>query len=257
MQNFSKLGALIASIALVNVSVFAASIDQVINAGVSRADQAASAQKRVVAMAEETDRMIIDYKAAVKTLDGLKIYTDLQKKQIDNQEAEKTNLTESIGKIGDIERNIVPLMAKMIDSLQIFVENDMPFLLDERRERVAYLDEVMERADVSRAEKLRKVLEAYTIETDFGNTIEHYKDKIEVEPGKEMQVDFLRIGRVSLSYQSEDGNYTAGYNPATKAWEPLSPAEFKTQVATGIKIARKEISPDLFIVPVPAAQGAK
>jgi len=256
MQNFSKVGALIAATALVNVSLFAASIDQVINAGVSRADQSASAQKRIVAMAEETDRMIIDYKAAVKTLDGLKIYNELQQKQIKNQEDEKTNLSDSINKVGDIERQIVPLMLNMVESLKMFVESDMPFLLDERRERVNYLDEVMERADVSRAEKLRKVLEAYSIETDFGNTIEHYKGKIDVD-GSERQVDFLRIGRVSLSYQTEDGTRTAGYNPQTKEWEELSPAEFKSQVATGIKIARKEISPDLFVAPVPAAGGAK
>lgn len=257
MQNFSKLGALVAATALVNVSMFAASIDQVINAGVSRADEGAAAQKRIVSMAEETDSMLRDYKAALKTLDGLKIYNDLQRKQIANQEAEKDNLNTSIASVGDIEKQIVPLMISMAEDLTLFIEDDVPFQLNERRARITRLYEILEAPDVSRAEKLRKVLEAYSIETDYGNTVNSYKQKVEVEAGKEMEVNMLRIGRVSLSYQSPDGNYTAGYDPKTKSWVALSPAEYKTQVANGIKMARKEISPDLFIAPIPAPVEAK
>jgi len=257
MQNFSKLGALVATAALVNVSMFAASIDQVINAGVSRADEGAAAQKRIVSMAEETDSALRDYKAAVKTLDGLKIYNDLQNKQIANQQAEKDNLNESIATVGDIEKQVVPLMKNMTDELFLFVKEDVPFQMKEREERIQYLYEVLETPDVSDAEKLRKVLEAYSIEMAYGNTVNSYKQKVEVAPGKEMEVNMLRVGRVSLSYQSQDGEYTAGYDPVTKEWVALSAADYKAQVASGIKMANKEVSPDLFIAPFPAPVEAK
>jgi len=257
MQIFSKLGALIVTMALVNVSVFAASIDQVINAGVSRADEGASAQKRIVSMAEETDTMLRDYKAAVKTLDGLKIYNNLQKKQIDNQQAEKDNLKQSIATVGDIEKQIVPLMKKMTDELFLFIKEDVPFQMEEREKRIQLLYEGLETPGVSDAEKLRKVLEAYQIEMDYGNSVNSYKQKVEVAAGNVQEVNMLRVGRVSLSYQSQDGQYTAGWDPATKSWVSLSPADYKTQVASGIKMANKEVSPDLFIAPIPAPVEAK
>jgi len=192
-----------------------------------------------------------------KPLDGLKIYNDLQNKQIANQEAEKANLNESIATVGNIEKQVVPLMKNMTDELFLFVKEDVPFQLQEREERIQYLYEVLETPDVSDAEKLRKVLEAYAIEMAYGNTVNSYKQKVEVAPGKEMEVNMLRVGRVSLSYQSQDGEYTAGYDSATKEWVALSAADYKTQVASGIKMANKEVSPDLFIAPIPAPVEAK
>ena len=85
-----------------------------------------------------------------------------------------------------------------------FVDLDVPFLLEERKERVAKLNELMERDDVTVAEKFRKVTEAYQIEMDYGSTIEPYKDTVNIDGGTR-EVDFLRVGRVSLIYQSQDG----------------------------------------------------
>jgi len=256
MQKFLKSSVLSVSLLLIGSSFTAANIDQLISAGESRLNQAASAQKRIVAFADETDNLVAEYKQTLKVVDGLKTYNDLQKKIIANQEAEKVNLNESIEKVGDIENQMTPLMVKMVSSLKSFVEGDVPFLLDERRKRIADLEAVMENPNVGDAEKLRRVLQAYTIETDFGNTIERYTGKLSLE-GNDIQVNFLRIGRLSLSYQSDDGSQTGAWNPETKAYEALSASDYKAQVNFGLKVAGKEISPDLFIVPVPAAQGAK
>ncbi len=256
MQKFLKSSVLTVSLLLIGSSFTAANIDQLISAGESRLSQAASAQKRIVAMADETDNIVSEYKQTLKVVDGLKIYNNLQNKQIANQEAEKVNLLESIDKVGDIENQMTPLMVKMVSSLKSFIEGDVPFLLGERRKRMSDLEGVMENPNVTDAEKLRQVLQAYTIETDFGNTIERYTGKLNLN-GNDIQVNFLRIGRLSLSYQSDDGSLTGAWNPATKAFEELSAADYKAQIGFGLKVAGKEISPDLFIVPVPAAQGAK
>ena len=83
-------------------------------------------------------------------------------------------------------------MLKMIDALDQFVELDMPFLLEERRQRVAFLRTLLERSDVTVAEKFRRLLEAYEIENDYGRTIESYKGSLDVD-GASREVDFLRI----------------------------------------------------------------
>lgn len=230
------------------------SVDRVTQAGEKRADDGAAEQQRIEQVANQTDQLLAQYKTELKVVDGLKVYNGLLQRQIDNQEAEKTALANSIDSVALIERQIVPMMTRMIDSLEDFVELDSPFLLKERRDRLARLREMMERSDVTAAEKFRRVIEAYQIENDYGRTIEAYKGSVAID-GQDQEVDFLRIGRVSLSYQSVGGQHTGAWDPATRSFVPLPPETYKTNVAQGIRIARKQVAPDLLIVPVAAAEG--
>ena len=66
-------------------------------------------------------------------------------------------------------------MLKMIEVMSLFVELDLPFLPEERQTRIIQLQTLMERADVTLAEKYRRILEAYQVETEYGRTIEAYK----------------------------------------------------------------------------------
>ena len=51
---------------------------------------------------------------------------------------------------------------------------DIPFLMEERMERIAFLQDTLDRADVSVAEKFSQVLQAYQVENTYGTTIEAY-----------------------------------------------------------------------------------
>ena len=234
---------------------FAATIQEVTDAGEARADAAAADQVRVETLADQTDKIVSDYRTVDKVVDGLKVYNSLLQRQIDNQESEKVALTESIDNVALIERQIIPLMIRMLDSLEEFIQLDTPFLAQERSDRLGRLRAMMERSDVVAAEKFRQVLEAYTIETDYGRTIEAYKGSVEID-GLEREVDFLRIGRVSLTYQSVGGGSTGAWDNSTRQWVELPPETYKAQVAMGLKIARKQVAPDLVVVPVAAATGA-
>jgi hypothetical protein len=163
-------------------------------------------------------------------------------------------LNESIRNVALIERQILPMMTRMLDSLEVFIELDTPFLLNERTERLERLRGMMERSDVSAAEKFRRVVEAYQIENDYGRTIEAYKDTVEID-GVAQEADFLRIGRVSLAYQTVGGGTTGAWDKQAGQFVKLDDAEFKNQVAHGLKVARKQVAPDLLVVPVPAATG--
>jgi hypothetical protein len=233
-------------------SIFAqATVDQVISEGVKRADAGAAEQKRVEQIADQTDKLLNEYNTLAKVVDGLVTYNSLLQRQVDNQQIEKDALAESIDNVSLIERQIVPLMERMLDSLEQFVQLDTPFLLTERTDRLARLREMMERSDVSSAEKFRRVIEAYQIENDYGRTIEAYKGTVPIN-GNPQEVDFLRIGRVALAYQSVGGSHTGAWDVKSGQWQELDPAEYKNQVAEGIRIARKQVAPDLLIIPVAA-----
>ena len=229
-------------------------IDQVTQAGEQRADAGAADQQRIEKVADQTDDLLAQYKTVTKVVDGLNIYNNLLQRQIDNQEAEKLALKESMDNVALIERQILPMMTRMLDSLEDFIQLDTPFLLAERQERLGRLREMLERSDVTAAEKFRRVIEAYQIENDYGRTIEAYKGTVSID-GNEQEVDFLRIGRVSLSYQSIGGRYTGAWEPASRTFVQLPPETYKANIAQGIRVARKQVAPDLLIVPVMAPSG--
>jgi hypothetical protein len=238
-----------------STQVFAVSINEVMQEGESRADAGARDQTKVDSVADQTEKIVNDYRAVTKVVDGLRVYNALLQTQLNNQEAEMQALTDSISNIALIERQIVPLMIRMLDSLDVFISLDTPFLMKERNGRIVRLREMMERSDVTAAEKLRRVIEGYQIENDYGRTIEAYKGSTEID-GRELEVDFLRIGRVALLYQTVGGATTGVWDTTAGAFVQLPPATYKAQVAEGLKIARKQIAPDLLIVPVNAPSRA-
>jgi hypothetical protein len=105
---------------------------------------------------------------------------------------------------------------------------------------------------VTSAEKFRRVLEAYQVEGDYGRTIEAYRANLSID-GVERPVDFLRLGRIALFYQTLDGSQTGMLNQESNSWEEL-PDEYDLPVRDGLRVARKEAAPNLLALPVPAPE---
>lgn len=254
MRKLSILAGLVVA-GMTSLSPHAADIDQVTAVGEARASEGKAAQTQIDQLGDAAGSLENKYKQVIKVVDGLKVYNDLLQKQVNNQSAEMTALTDSMEKVSLIERQIVPLMVRMLDSLEDFVRLDVPFLLVERDDRVARLRQMMERSDVTAAEKFRRILEAYEIENEYGRTIEAYKGSLEVA-GKNREVDFLRVGRVALLYQTTGGTHTGAWNKQSNSWDELAPEQYKQDVAKGLRVARKQVAPDLLVLPIAAATGA-
>lgn len=122
-------------------------------------ESAASSQDKVNAYSEQVDSKLQTFKTINKETDGLRIYNAQLDKQIASQVEEMALLNKSIDEVSVIERQITPLMMRMIDGLEQFVQLDVPFLPKERAKRIAGLREMMDRADVSSSEKFRRVME--------------------------------------------------------------------------------------------------
>lgn len=249
----SRLLVLCASSALLLPLVGSAqSLSNVLDAEKQRTKLAQQSQQKIDTIVDDTRKKEESYKRLLKEIEGLNIYNTLLQRQIDGQTVRMEQLSKAIDDVGVISRQIVPAMTRMIESLEVFVELDVPFLMEERQQRVAKLETLLTDPTVNDAEKFRKVTEAYQIENDYGRTIEAYKGTVPIN-GNEQEVDFLRIGRVSLAYQSVGGAHTGAWDVGTGGWVELEASEFKNQIADGLRVARKQVAPDLLIVPVPAA----
>jgi len=223
-------------------------LSKVVDAGQNINQSAAKSQQRVNNLTEQTQSKLQQFHGVTKELEGLTVYNQQMQSQLDNQVAELTQIAESMTQVSVIERQISPLMARMITTLESFVALDVPFLTQERSKRINDLKTMMTRADIAVSEKFRRVLEAYQIEVDYGRTIEAYSGKIAID-GQQMDVDFLRIGRISLVYQTRDGSKLGLWHQQSEQWQPLS-QDYRQGINKALRIARKQLSPDLIFVPL-------
>ncbi|MCK5771498.1 DUF3450 domain-containing protein [Algiphilus sp.] len=255
MMRTATAGAAIAIAAVSATGVaWAQSLDSAIDRGVQRTAQAQSQQDQIDEVFEQTQERLREYQDVQKQIDNLEVYLAQLERQVANQDRELTSINTSIEKVTLIERQVTPLMLKMVDALDQFVELDVPFLLDERRGRVDKLRDLMDRANVTVAEKFRTVTGAYQTEMEYGRTIEAYRG---VLPGEtEREVDFLRFGRVALLYQTLDQTRVGMWNPVSGSWEQL-PREYVGQVTQAIRIAREQAAPDLVRLPIKTAETAE
>jgi hypothetical protein len=228
-------------------------LSQILETQTERTLKAQESQVRVDKVVTQTRTMEDQFRANLKEIDGLRIYNKLLELQVENQERVKVDLEQSIANVAIVNRQIVPVMTRMIDSLEQFIALDVPFLNQERTDRVEALKELMSRQDVTVAEKFRKVTEAYQIENDYGRTIETYKDTLDLD-GAILELDFLRIGRIALMYQSVDGKISGVWNQDTQSWDDASSQ--RNQIKLGLSIAKKQVPPDLVILPVDSPEAA-
>ncbi len=234
---------------------WAAEIAESIGEGEAGNRAAAAAQAEIEAVSDETDRMVADYRRALQETDSLRLYNGQLEELIASQGDEVASLERQIRDIDVVERRLAPLMARMIEVLEKFVALDVPFLAKERAERVEKLRAVMKKADVSLSEKYRRLMEAYQIENEYGRTIEAYRGTLDAF-GSSRTVDFLRLGRVGLLYQTLDLEESGRWDHAGKTWVKLD-EEYRRPIQQGLRMARKQTAPDLIRVPVSAPQEAK
>jgi hypothetical protein len=241
--------ALAVGLLLASATAPAQTLAQAVEARTSGNAEGVESQRRIDALSEETDKMLAEYRTTLKQIDALRIYNQQMESLIASQDMEMTSLRRQIDDVELVGRGVTPLMLKMIDALDAFVALDVPFLQEERSRRLAGLRELMGRADVTNSEKYRRILEAYQIENDYGRTIEAYRGAL--ADGK--TVDFLRVGRIALVYQSLDADEAAVWDQAGRQWIELD-SSYRTAIKQGLRIARKQAAPDLIRLPLPAAQ---
>lgn len=252
-------GLIVATVLLLPSANRAQDVDSLIGTSmevqVATDNAARRSQVRVSQLADETSELLADYRLTMQRLDRLKIYNDHLATLVADQETEMVTMQDQMENFEVVEQEIVPLMMNMIESLSQFIELDVPFLLDERRDRVERLRSVMDQSEVTVSEKYRQIMGAYQIETTFGRDIEAYQGRLDLE-GQERQVDFLRVGRILLAYQTPDRDITGFWNPQSGAFEQL-PDDYRNSITQGLRIARKQAAPNLLRLPIPAPEAVQ
>jgi len=238
--------------ALMPSAALADKTDDIVNSGVNRTKAGASSQKRIDAIADDTEKVVSKFHQQSKVVEGLKVYNDRLRRTIEAQDVAKNKLEQSIEDASLIERQIVPLMIRMIGGLEEFIKVDTPFKLDERNARVQRIKGYLTNANISAAERFRQVLEAYTIESDYGKSIDVYTDTLSIN-GSDVTVNVLQVGRSGLYYQTLDGDESGYWDTAAKAWTALD-GSHNEGITKAIRITQGKESTDLMLLPLAAPE---
>jgi hypothetical protein len=224
--------------------------------GLARSEERRESQATVDDLNADNRRLLEDYRGELRIVRGLEDYVAMLDQQLTAQDEEIGALEQSIGDVAVIERQILPLLARMLDSLERFIALDVPFLIPEREARVARLRTMLARSDVTTAEKARRVFEAYQVESDFGRTIEAYRAKIDPGGGA-VDAEMLRIGRVALYYRAIGDGRLGYWNREQGRWAALPDSPYRRLVDQGLRVARQEIAPELVSIPLVPSEVAR
>ncbi|MCP5382968.1 MAG: DUF3450 domain-containing protein [Kordiimonadaceae bacterium] len=232
-------------------------LSDVLDEGMSANKIAQESQARVNAIVDDTDKIVTEYKTVLKTVDGLKVYNAQMERSIERQMQAMEELRANIKNVTNIKRQVEPLLDRMVDGLEDFINNDIPFQLETRLKGLGRVKDLMTDPNVDASERFRSVFELYQIESDYGRVFQGYKQNMVVE-GNERTVDMVMVGRVALLYQTTDGLISGAYNKATKEFEIVDPATYRKSIRQAIRIVNGQAAPDdLLILPIPAPEKAQ
>lgn len=224
---------------------------QALDAAAAANTAARASQQRINQIDDQTQQMLEHYRAATFQAQQLNVYAQQLEQLAAAQDSEKASLQRQLADVDQTDQQIVPLMLRMVDSLDKFVSQDLPFLREERQERVASLKRLMTDPSVNVAEKYRRILEAYQVEAGYGLTLGAERTQV----GDKM-VDVLRVGRTALFYLSADGDSAGRWDARQGRWVDLS-GSYIGDVRKGLRIAREQTAADLLTLPMPTLTGAK
>ena len=240
-----SLPALFCFSTFVSANEIEVNMENVLEVGRENQKLSANSQDRIDQTERQTDKIVNEYKVVSKQVEGLKLYNEQKRIQIQAQLDLMDKLDNQLTQVVVIQRQIPPLAQKMLDTLETFISLDTPFRKEERRERVDLVRSSLAKPKVTASEQVRQVLEAYNIEAEYGRKIDTYED--ELSDGT--VVNILVIGRIGMFYQTKDERTSGRWNNETGEWEELS-SSYRKPIRDAISIAKKLAPTDMLMMPV-------
>ena len=196
----------------------------------------------------QNDDAAAEFEQLLRETRALEEYNALLERQIQMQEDRIVLLTGDLDIVPDLERQLPPLLITIVDGLEEFVERDLPFLVEERENRINDLYGLIENPQANSVTQLRRILEAWSIEIEYGNAFTSESGQVTID-GNDRNVNFLILGRVGLMFQTTDDEALSGvWDHANRQWVILG-SEYRNPIRQALQMARNQVAPDLVLLP--------
>ena len=227
-------------------------VDQTIQKQSTTIESLQKAQEKIDELDTESKKLTNEYKDTVVEYEILNRYDNQLQKITESQAEEINSLISQIDSLDETNKYVLPLLERMLVTLRDLIELDIPFLIQERMDRLEELESILYQANFSTAEKFRKIYEAYQIENEYGRTIEAYSGNIDID-GINLAAEFFRLGRLNLFYMTPDQNKTGYWDKEINGWTLMN-GKYADDIDAALKIAFKQAPPDFINLPL---QGVK
>ncbi len=147
-----------------------------------------------------------------------------------------------------IEMELGPFLEEALGRLQQLVADDLPFLTEERSRRLTFLRESLDDYHLTLSEKLRRVLEAYQVEAQYGSSVECIGKTLELN-GRPTQVEVFRLGRLALFYRTLDNQGAGSWNRESGNWQELEPS-FAGELKKAEEMALRKRAVEMLSLPI-------
>jgi len=210
--------------------------------------QAQKTQQKIINLDNKTNEVIAEYRSLLKENAILATYNKQLDKQQQQQQTRLNKLDVNMANVREIRMELMPLMKEMIQVLTLFVKNDIPFLWQERQLRLTELNALLDNPNIAIADKYRRILEAYQIETEYGDTIETWQAQLPLSSSNRV-VQLIKIGRIGLYYLTPDQKNAGYWNKTNRTWEDL-PESWLARVKQAYQVADNKTVPTLLALPL-------
>jgi hypothetical protein len=205
---------------------------------------------------EKWDRLKGELKARYQALSSEKKNLENEKAVIEKQIAIlKHRQAQSDRKITEtalIRDNLHYHLDEVITRLEDSIGQGLPFLMQERTERLKRIRDTMLQPGVSIAEKCRQVMEALKIETEYGRNVEVYQEPLRFDHSADtppIVADILRMGRLGLFWRTPDGETVGHWDRVDGKWSVL-PGKYRRPINDAMEMALKQRTIDMVKLPL-------
>ena len=147
-------------------------------------------------------------------------------------------LEERLAQVEKVRVALDPLIEVLYAQLEEAVQTDLPFLKEERRRRLSFLRQELDKTKKGLGHRLGRLLEALQVEALYGQHLD-VKEVVAVIDGVQHQVTTFLLGRLALFRISQDNRLVQRFDKKNNAWMTI-PAENARELRKAIDITTKK-----------------
>jgi hypothetical protein len=252
----ARLRAAILGLLLAAAPVSAADeIGEALEGSLAAQRAARESQQRVNKLDDETKALRDKRRAAEWRALQLSAYAAQLEQEAANEEKKRGDIEAQLTRIASTGTDLQPLLKRMVAELDAFVQQDLPFLHEPRRQRVQDLYALIEDPQRGGTDKFRRVMEAYRTEVEYGHSLG--AEDVEVEcAGARGPATLVRVGRIGLYCLTADGERGGYWDLERKRFKELDDDGLEDLRKARV-VAKGEGPPELLVLPVRRAERAK
>ena len=222
-------------------------LDRAIATGEQATRRAEQVQQQINQLDDERSDMVGEFRTLLQRKTAAELYARQQAAAVESQEREIASLTDQLSRVDEITSQTVPMLETLIDDLDMFIDADLPFRLEERKDRISRLREYLIDPNVSVTERYRQIMDAYTAEMEVGRKVDTWKEDVDID-GNTVNVDMVLFGRVALVYMDATGRHAKRFDRETGSWVDLE-GRYKPEIEKAIRIIQGKRTQDVMYVP--------